>query len=69
MNLLDLTLALVVVAAAAGFLVWQLALRRRQPACHPSRRRARNGGVPGGPTVVLDRKLARALAKAKAKRS
>lgn len=66
MSTLDLVLALVVVAAAAGFLVWQLGLRRRAPACHPSR--ARGAHDAAGANVVLDDKLARALARAKAKR-
>lgn len=67
MSALDLALALVVVAAAVGFLVWQLGLRRRPPACHPSGARKSAQGNSGS-NVVLDDKLARALAKAKAKR-
>lgn len=67
MSVLDLVLSLVVVAAAAGFLFWQLALRRRAPACHTSGSSTR-AAEPRHSNVVLDDKLARALARAKRKR-
>lgn len=64
MSTLDLALSLLVVAAAAGFLVWQLAVRRQS-----SRRRARDAHEDSGANVVLDDKLARALAKANARKA
>ncbi len=70
MNTLDLTLSLLLVAAALGFLVWQLGLRQRPPACHPSRTQRLRSTVPLGPrasNVRVDDKLARALARAQAR--
>lgn len=72
MSTLDLTLSLLLVAGALGFLVWQLGLRQRPPACHPSRTHRLRAKAPlgvGGSNVRLDDKLARALAKAQARRS
>lgn len=58
MDALDFSLVLLVVAAAAAFLVWQLGLRRRKPACHPT---TSGDADSGGGDVVLGASLARGL--------
>lgn len=70
---LDLILVLVVLAAAAGFLVWSFTAREAKPACHLTGgpRAARADGSGAGPSsggdVVVGASLARGLERARAR--
>ena len=58
---LDLVLVLIAIAGAASALVWTVAFRKKQPACHPSTQ-------PEGGDVVIGGALARGVERAKQRR-
>jgi hypothetical protein len=63
---LDVSLVFLMLAAAAGFLVWSLFGRSRKPACHTV-----GGGqraAAAGPEVIVGAALARGLERAQEKR-
>lgn len=65
--LLDLLLVAVVIAGAAGFLVWNLVARDAKPACHVTAG-ARGSSAATGGDVVIGAGLARGLERARSRR-
>lgn len=67
MAALDVVLVAVLVLVAAGFLVWQLGLRRdKPPACHPAGANDDDEAAPDA-NVVVGGSLARGLDAARKK--